>query len=286
MTITREAYAKLNLCLEIIGKREDNYHDITSVMQLVDLSDTLTFSSSSELTLTCDSMNLAAEAGENLALKAARLLRQASGVSEGAHITLEKRIPVAAGLGGGSSDAAAALRGLTELWGLNPGKEVLLNIALQVGSDVPFFLAGPTALVEGRGERVTRIPSPSPGWAVLVCPQYDLRDKTKELYSSLSRSDLSDGLATRRLIAELIAGSFPRSGLLFNAFERSASGIFDGLDRMRATVMRASGRDVHLSGSGPTLFTLYSAREEVHARRLHQALGEAGLRTFLAAIIR
>jgi len=284
--LTRHAYAKINLCLEIIGRREDNYHDITSVMQLVDLDDTLTFSPADELTLSCDDPGLAAERGENLVLKAARLLREAGGVREGASIELHKRIPLAAGLGGGSSDAAATLSGLSELWGLKPAREDLLNIAILLGSDVPFFLGGPTALVEGRGERVTRVPSPPPGWAVLVCPQYDSRDKTKRLYEGLVRSDMSEGIVTHRLIAALIAGEFPQSSLLFNAFERAASSVFDGLDRLRGTVTRAGGRDVHLSGSGPTLYTLYEAREQPLAHDLRERLDAAGLRTFVARLIR
>jgi 4-diphosphocytidyl-2-C-methyl-D-erythritol kinase len=283
--LVRLAYAKINLCLEIIGKREDRYHDITSVMQIVDLSDTLTFSENDELTLACDDARLAKEGEGNLILKAARLLRETGGVREGAHIELEKRIPVAAGLGGGSSDAAATLRGLSEHWGLRPGKEDLMNLAIQLGSDVPFFLAGPTALVEGRGERVTRIPSPPPGWVVLVCPEYRLKDKTRRLYESLTRNDMSEGIVTHQLIAALIAGEFPRSNLLYNVFERAASGVFEGLDRTRGTVTRASGRDVHLSGSGPTLYTLYQAREEDKARKVNDALGAAGLRTFLARIV-
>jgi 4-diphosphocytidyl-2-C-methyl-D-erythritol kinase len=284
--LTRLAYAKINLCLEIIGRREDNYHDITSVMQLVDLSDMLTFSPADDLTLSCDDAGLAAEGGENLVLKAGRLLRQAGGVREGASIVLQKTIPPAAGLGGGSSDAAATLSGLSELWGLRPAREDLLNMAIQLGSDVPFFLEGPTALVEGRGERVTRIPSPPPGWAVLVCPRYDLRDKTKRLYDSLVRGDMSDGIATQQLIAALIAGEFPRSNLLFNAFERAASSVFDGLDKVRGTITRAGGRDAHLSGSGPTLYTLYEAREQTLVRHLGERLEAQGLRVFVARIVR
>jgi len=140
--------------------------------------------------------------------------------------------------------------------------------------------------VEGRGERITRIPSPPPGWAVLVCPQYSLKDKTRQLYGSLTRSDMSDGIVTHQLIAALIAGEFPRSSLLFNAFERAASGVFAGLDAVRSKVMRAGGRDVHLSGSGPTLYTLYPAREEALARKLTEALQAAGIRTFLARLVR
>jgi 4-diphosphocytidyl-2-C-methyl-D-erythritol kinase len=284
--VERTAYAKINLSLEILGKREDSYHDINSVMQMGWLGDTLGFSEGDGLTLGCDHEGLAGEGDGNLVIKAARLLQEAGGAREGAHIELVKRIPLAAGLGGGSSDAAATLLGLSELWGLRPGKEDLLSLATQLGSDVPFFLGGPTALVEGRGERVTRVPSPPAGWVVLVCPEYEVKEKTKRLYGSLTRNDMSEGNATRRLIAALLAGEFPTSDLLFNAFERAASGVFEGLDRVRATVMRASGRDVHLSGSGPTLYTLYPASQEARARKLHEMLEASGMRAFVVELVR
>jgi 4-diphosphocytidyl-2-C-methyl-D-erythritol kinase len=284
--VTQNAYAKINLCLEIIGKRADNYHDITSVMQMVDLHDTLDFAEANGITVECDDPALAEAGDDNLVAKAGSLLMQEAGVERGAAITLHKRIPVAAGLGGGSSDAAATLRGLSELWGVRPAPGDLMHIAAQLGSDVPFFLQGPTALVEGRGERVTRVPSPPPGWVVLVCPSYDLKDKTKQLYGSLARQDMTDGLVTRRLIAALVAGEFPRTDLMYNAFERAAGTVFEGLDRLRYTMHRASGRDVHLSGSGPTLFALYPARDEPLARKLHEKMVDGGMRAYIAATLR
>ena len=284
---SRKAFAKLNLCLEIIGRREDNYHEITSVMQAIDLHDTLEFAPAEEgvLTLECDSPELSTEGEANLVMKAARLLQKAAGVNLGAHIMLHKQIPLAAGMGGGSSDAAATLLGLSDLWGLRIGKEEMLELAGMLGSDVPFFLEGPTALVEGRGERVTRIPSPPPGWAVLVCPRYDLKDKTKQLFSYITSADHSEGNVTHRLIAALVAGTFPDSALLYNAFERVAYTIFENLLARRAAIMRTSGRDVHLSGSGPTLYTLYPAVQEAQARKLHANLQAAGLRTYLSRLV-
>jgi 4-diphosphocytidyl-2-C-methyl-D-erythritol kinase len=286
--ISRIAPAKINLCLEIIGRREDSYHDITSVMQTVDLHDTLTFARSDGdlLTLECDNPVLAAEGEDNLVLKAARLLRTAAGLEGkvGAHITLQKRIPLSAGLGGGSSDAAATLLGLRDLWGLEMRSGDLLELAETLGSDVPFFLGGPTALVEGRGERVTRIPSPPPGWVVLVCPRYDLTGKTKKLYSALTSSDMSEGIVTHRLIAALVGGHFPDSSLLYNAFERVAYELFEGLDRVRQKVAHAARSDVHLSGSGPTLYVLYPASQERTASRLYDALAQDGLRVYLTSL--
>lgn len=285
--LNRPAWAKINLCLEIIGRRDDNYHDITSVIQAINLHDSLDFvlTDNGEITLDCDDPALTAEGEGNLVLKAARLLQKSEGVTWGAHITLRKRIPMSAGIGGGSSDAAATLLGLSDLWDLRMRKGDLVEMAASLGSDVPFFLEGTTALVEGRGERVTRIPSPPPGWAVLVCPRYDLKDKTKKLYSSLTHNDLSEGIVTHRLIAALVAGRFPDSSLLFNAFERAAYSMFGNLLGTRQVMARASGRDVHLSGSGPTLFTLYPDSQQAQAARLHSALLDANQRAYLTRLV-
>jgi 4-diphosphocytidyl-2-C-methyl-D-erythritol kinase len=131
---------------------------------------------------------------------------------------------------------------------------------------------------------VTRIPSPPAGWVVLVCPHYDVADKTKRLYSALTKSDMGEGIVTHRLIAALVAGRFPDSSLLYNTFERVAYEVFEGLDRVRQEVARAAHRDVHLSGSGPSLYVLYPAGEERSASRLYDALVLEGMRVYLAGM--
>ncbi len=284
--ITRSAYAKINLSLEVIGKRkEDSYHDVISVMQLLDLHDTLTFSPAGTLTIETDDP-LLARGESNLVWRVACALQEATGVDTGALIELQKRIPIAAGLGGGSSDAAATLLGLCDLWQLQLSREELLNLASGLGSDVPFFLNGPTALVEGRGERVTRIPSPPSGWVVLVCQPYQMADKTRRLYGSLAPQDMTNGNLTRQLISSILDSEFPTSRLLYNAFERSAYTVFDGLQKTRYKIARASGRDVHLSGSGPTLYVLYHEHEANRAGALHETLLAEGLRAFLTRTLR
>jgi len=279
--IKKNAYAKINLSLEVLGKRKDGYHDIVSVMQLVDLHDTLTFEPADDLVVVSDHPTLAAEADGNLVWRAAHALRQAHGVSSGARIHLQKRIPLSAGLGGGSSDAAATLRGLSDLWRLDLSTPELREVGATLGSDVPFFLGGPTALVEGRGERVSPIPPPPQAWVVLVCQHYDVPNKTAHLYDNLHRKDHADGNTTRRLISALLQGEFPSSSLLCNSFERSAYEVFDGLDSVRQKIMRAGGREVHLSGSGPTLYVLFPGSHQSRARDLYDKLHSEGLRAFL-----
>ena len=166
--ITEHAYAKLNLTLEVVGKREDGYHDLASIIQTVDLYDTLEFIEDDEIALECSDYSIAGPG--NLVVKAAEALRQETGVALGARIRLTKRIPVSAGLGGGSADAAATLRGLNQLWGLNLTERRLADIGARVGSDVPFLVSGGTAFVSGRGERMDRLPTPEIGRFVVVSP--------------------------------------------------------------------------------------------------------------------
>jgi len=156
------AYAKINLTLEVTGKRPDGYHELVSIMQTISVADELSLSRASDLTLDCDQPELAGE--DNLVLRAARLL------GAGGHFELRKRIPVAAGLGGGSSDAALALRLLDTVHHLHLTPEQLLDAAAKLGSDVPFFLHGGTALIEGRGERVRPLADLPQHWLVLVNP--------------------------------------------------------------------------------------------------------------------
>lgn len=285
--ITRNAYAKINLGLEITGRRDDGYHDLVSVMQIVDLHDTLTFEEDdTEITVECDYPILAAEGKNNLVWRAARLLQETAQVGKGARIQLTKAIPMSAGLGGGSSDAAATLSGLGELWGISLPKREMHNLAALLGSDVPFFLEGTTGLIEGRGERVMQLPPIPMGFAVLVCPPFHVPRKTERLYGSLDRQDMSNGIITRQLAAAIRRGEFPTASLQFNAFERAAYRVFEGLDDVRQQVIRAGGDEVRLSGSGPTLYVLYPQSQESKATALHEALKAEGLRVFLAGLVR
>lgn len=275
------ACAKINLTLEVLGRRPDGYHDIASVFQAISLFDTLTLEESESLSLRCSLPDLEGEG--NLALKAARALQQATGCRAGASITLEKGIPVAGGLGGGSSDAAATLVGLNRLWRLDLAPSRLAQVAASVGSDVPYFLVGGTALVEGRGERVTPLPPAPPLWVVLLlAPQSSPGAKTAQLYSLLQKEHYASGAATRRLVAALREGRFPGEGLV-NSFEAVASRAFPFLEEHRGAFLRAGAASVHLTGSGPTLYTLVAAEEE--ARSLASRLEGAGRRVVVARMV-
>jgi len=259
--LTISAPAKLNLTLEVLTKRRDGFHEVRSVMQTINLCDSLSFQSDENIEFESNSPGWVAE--ESLVSRAASLLREATGCSKGATIEVSKRIPLLSGLGGDSSDAAAVLRGLNQLWELGLSPRELLELAWQLGSDVAFFLHGGTALVEGRGEIVTPLPPLPHRWVVLtVPPVLRLPGKTKRLYDNLKANHYTDGQITQRLVGELKAGREFTSSLLFNTFENVAFTRYSELDVSRTHMVKMVASDVHLAGSGPALFTLVKDKSE------------------------
>jgi 4-diphosphocytidyl-2-C-methyl-D-erythritol kinase len=272
-TLTLQAYAKINLGLEVIRRRDDGYHELVTVLQTVSLFDEITVADGEALTLRCGRRGMAGH--HNLVWKAADLLQKESGTTQGADIDLVKTIPIAAGLGGGSSDAAAALRSLNHLWELELGMPRLEEIAGQLGSDVPFFLQGGTALAKGRGELLEPLPTPVGQWIVLVLPDIRVPGKTPALYGRLGPEDFSDGSATATLAESLRGdGAIPEEWMV-NAFERVADDAFPGLDRHRDAMMQVGAERVHLSGSGPSLFALVKNKAAGDALRVR--LGGLGV---------
>ena len=264
--IELEAHAKVNLTLEVLGKRDDGYHEIASIMQTISLHDTLTLAEADDIVLECDHPGLSPS--DNLALRAARLLKDEAGGKMGARLTLRKGIPVSAGLGGGSSDAAAALTGLSRLWGLDLAAEDLMPLAARLGSDVPFFLRGGTAGAFGRGERVRSLPHADLGWMVVLSPAIDVRDKTASLYSRLAPALYTRGYLTRKLEARIRGGGDMPPQFLFNVFDEVARDAFPGLDVYWDTFRALGAREIHLAGSGPSLFAPVSRREHGTAMEL------------------
>ena len=252
-SISLKAYAKINLTLEVLGKRPDGFHEVATILQTVDLADELTLAIDSQVTVQGDTEGIAME--DNLILRAARALQTAHGVRQGARITFRKHIPLAAGLGGGSADAAATLRGLVRLWGLQTSLQQLSTIAATLGSDVPFFLHGGAALGSGRGELITPLPSLSDHWFVLATPPLTLAQKTPSLYRALKPSNFTTGDATQRLADALRAGRQPREDAFTNVFDSVADGVFAELAAYRRLFLESGAVTAHLAGSGPTLFT-------------------------------
>ena len=255
------AYAKINLTLEVLGKRQDGFHEIATVMQCVDLADELVFEPADGVIVDCDDPGI--PQGKNLVFTALRMLSISGGANQGAHVTVSKNIPLAAGLGGGSSDAAAALLGLNQLWRLGFPRSRLDPIAAELGSDVPFFLHGGTALAQGRGEVVKPLPDVQPLWLVLTTPPIHTETKTATLYGMVTPSMFTSGEATQRLVLAIEAGEELSSGRLFqNTFEQVAREAFPGMEEYWSRFADAGAPSVHLCGSGPTLFTPVSGPEE------------------------
>ncbi len=278
--LTVPAPAKINLTLEVLAKRPDGFHEIRSVIQAISLCDTLHFESSQGVVITCDTPGWVAE--ESLVSKAIALLQQVTGCSKGVTIDVTKRIPLMAGLGGDSSDAAAVLRGLNRLWELNLPLEKLLELARQLGSDVSFFLYRGTALLKGRGEIVNPLPPLPHSWVVLAMPPIPpLPGKTKRLYESLNVNHFTDGRITQQLVDELKAGLPP--SLLFNTFENVAFSLFPGLGAAREHFIKLGAADVHLAGSGPALFSLMP--DKAQAVELYSQLEKQKMSPYLAETI-
>ena len=262
-----QAFAKLNLTLEVLGRRQDGYHQVRTILQTIDLADLLEISPASSLRVECDDRSLQGEA--NLVWQAAQALAEAGNHQPGAHIYIQKHIPVGMGLGGGSSDAAAALLSLNQLWGLGLSIHELSQLAAGLGSDVAFFLRGGTALGEGRGEIIEPL-SPLPSVPVtLICPQSTFPNKTSRMYSLLTPAHYSDGGVTRRMTQVLVGGGFAQD-LMYNVFEAVAWQAFPDLSWLFQRSGGPPSDRLHLCGAGPAWFTLPSSEDEFH--RLSDAL--------------
>jgi 4-diphosphocytidyl-2-C-methyl-D-erythritol kinase len=259
MTVVELAPAKINLSLEVVGRRADGFHELTTVLQTIGLADELSFDEADELSLACDDPSLAVDG--NLVLRAARVL----GGGRGARIHLRKRIPVAAGLGGGSSDAAATLRGLVRLWGLRIGDAELLRTAAALGADVPFLVRGGTALATGLGDELEALPDAPSMWVVLYLPEPGPADKTARAYRALQPAHFSDGRLTRELASWIWAGAPLRLARWPNTFERVADALYPSLLTGRARLMDAGAPWVRLAGAGPTLVTIVDDRSAAEA---------------------
>ena len=266
-------YAKINLTLEILGRRDDGHHELASLVHTISLADELRIEAADELLTRVEGLDLDPET--NLVARAAERLASATGTRLGAQLSLLKRIPAAAGLGGGSSNAAATLVGLNALWQTHLGVPDLTQLAAQLGSDVPFFVRGGAAIMRGRGELLRPLPPLVGHWLVLVVPPHSVPDKTRRLYAALDPSDFSSGEITQRAADVLGRRQMVDDTHLVNGFERAARVVFPGLSAAWAEAERACGRRFCLSGAGPALFAL--ARDRADAQRQVGGLARLGM---------
>jgi len=267
------APAKINLSLRILGKRPDGFHSLESVMQLLALADTLSITEADVFSFSCSIPAL--NTADNLVVRAAMLLQELAPKQLGAHIHLEKRIPIQAGLGGGSSDAAATLLALNDYWELHLPREQLSQLAATLGSDVPFFLHGPCALVRGRGEQVLPVVHNTAGHVVLIKPAAGL--STSRVYAGLQAQLISattpvESLPeTTTLLAALASGNLDAViSAAGNDLEAPALTLLPELRRLRECLLAAGCLRVILCGSGSTLCGLCDAPK--NARQIAQQM--------------
>jgi 4-diphosphocytidyl-2-C-methyl-D-erythritol kinase len=242
------------------------------VLQAVDLFDRLKLEAADTLSLHTDDPDLPTDDG-NLVMRAARLLGKAAGIEAGARIRLSKRIPVAAGLGGGSSDAAATLWGLSQLWRLRWPKARLQELAVELGMDVPFFLGTGRAVARGRGERLTMLPGGGGYALVLVNPRVPL--STREVYGRVPAGWRAEATGTERVIEALRTRNVNTvASALTNNLESVVEPVLPVIGRMKAALLAAGALGAIMSGSGPTVFGM--ARSLDHARQIRTRVSRAG----------
>jgi len=274
------APAKLNISLRVFGKRPDGLHHIQSVMVPVSLYDEVTVEEAPEgICVECDDPSVPTGEG-NTCRRAAALFMEWAGAPPGVRIRLRKAIPVEAGLGGGSSDAAAALKGLCAITGQYPPREVLLDMAARVGADVPFFTMGGAALVEGAGERLTPIPWDVPFHAVIMRPPFGL--PTREGYARLGRSSGEPPPAGEAPAFRSLGDVAAAVG---NDFEEAWASVRPEIEGMKGELLAAGAFAAGLSGSGSAVFGLFASAEaarEARGRVLPSGGGGAGRRVFVA----
>ena len=267
---TIQGLAKINLTLDILGKREDGFHEVAMVMQSIALADTLTLrvAEDSGIHLAIDVPWLAADAF-NLAWRAADLMRQTYGIKDGVEIQLTKRIPVAAGLAGGSADAAAVLRGMNQLFALGASDEELCALGAKLGSDIPFTLLGGTMLATGRGEKLERLPDMPTADIVLAKPHVSV--STAWAYKSYDAAPVTSHPQTNQMKRAIIDKDDKRiASLLSNVLESVTMKKYGIISELKEKMLQYGARASLMSGSGPTVFGI--AEDGAHAQHIAEAL--------------
>ena len=273
-----EAPAKINLTLEVLGKRTDGYHEIRSVIQTLSFCDSLQITPGKEVEFKGNIPEWSSE--RSLVIKAVESLRKTTGSVKGAKIKIKKRIPLISGLGGDSSDAAAILLGLNQFWELNLPPNKLRDMAQNLGSDVSFFLTGGTALMEGRGETITALPPIPHHWVIPIIPEVSrIPGKTKRLYNMLQPAHFTDGKITDNLSSDLKTKGEFNTSLLFNTFENVVFARGEELTHYRDHLLKLGLPNIHLAGSGPTLFTILDGKPQ--AEDLLKRLKDRNIEAYL-----
>jgi 4-diphosphocytidyl-2-C-methyl-D-erythritol kinase len=272
LKLMEKAPAKINLALDVLYKRPDDYHEVEMVMTTVDLADRIELAEIAGKDIKIISHNrYVPDDSRNLAYQAANLLKQRYNIPNGVAITIEKNIPVAAGLAGGSSDAAATLRGLNKLWKLGLSLDELAKLGAEIGSDVSFCVYGGTALAKGRGEIITQLPAPPSCWVVLAKPTIGV--STADVYKRLDLKNVQHPNVPKMIEAIKNHDFKSVCSNLGNVLENVTLSLYPEVHHIKEQMKKFGADAVLMSGSGPTVFGLIE-----HDSRMNRVYN--GLRGF------
>jgi len=261
--LTVQAYAKINLTLEVVRRLPSGYHELRTVFQQIALCDDLVLEDSNKIGLTCNDTSLAIGSG-NLAWRAAALIVSRCCPQRAVHIHLHKRIPIGGGLGGGSADAAAVLVGLNRLWNLGLTRQELMALGAELGMDVPFCILGGTALGTGRGEDLTPLPPLPPLALVLAHPGTSV--STAQAYAGLRPHHMGNGEATAAMVSAISRGDMRAVAAgLYNVFEQSLMSHLPAIGRIKSLMLEGGAWNAALTGSGACVFALAGSPDEAEA---------------------
>lgn len=269
--INLKAYAKINLGLRILSQRDDGYHNIETVFHRVQPHDEIRLEQSSDLTLTVNTPGLPRD-DNNLCVKAAKLLQQHVGTENGVHIFLNKNIPIGAGLGGGSADAAATIIGLMNLWHIDISKNELLKIGLQLGSDVPYFLSPGTAYATSRGEILEYFEFSMPYWIVIIYP--NIHVSTKWAYEAIHdkryiqhESEVNNpksNISLRQILLDHVHDPIHLNAVLHNDFEPIILHKYEKIAFAKVSLYAAGAKFAQMSGSGSAIYGLFTSEQDAN----------------------
>ena len=262
-SINLKSRAKINLSIDVLGKREDGYHIVEMIMQTIDLYDNIQLKELNE-----DIISVKSECSyiplneDNIVYKAARLVKEKMHIKKGIEIFIQKNIPVAAGMAGGSSNAAAVLVGLNKLWNLGLSEDELRELGLKLGADVPFCISGGSALAEGIGEKLTYIDGLNEDVKILVCKP-DIFVSTKEVYQSLDFENIENRPDNKLLIERLKNNDiYTVSQNMVNVLEGVTSKKYEDIQNIENIIMKNNALGSMMSGSGPTVFGLFANEDD------------------------
>lgn len=280
--IYETAPAKINLTLDTLFKRDDGYHEIAMVMTTVDLNDRLSFQKRKDKKIVVEiEHNYVPDDHKNLAYRAAKLMMDTYNLEQGVTITIDKDIPVSAGLAGGSADAAASMRGINQLFNLNRPLKELSDLGIQIGTDIPFCIYNKTAICEGRGEKITFLNKPPSAWVILAKP--DLGISSPDVFRALNLNEIHH-VDTRMCEEAITTGDYQMlCQSLSNRLEPVSMAMHPEIKKIKNNMLQCGADGALMSGSGPTVYGL--AQKESQAKKIYNAVNGCCNEVYLVRLL-